>query len=422
MIGLERVILHCDANYYYAAVECLYRPELRSQPVAVCGDPAARHGIILTKNTQAKAFGVRTGEAIWQAREKCPGLVCVPADFPLYVRFSRKMRAIYEQDSNRVESFGLDECWIDLTNPGMTLQKGKRIADEIRGRVREELGITISVGTANNKIFAKHGSDRKKPDATTLILPDHLEETVFPLPASDLLFVGPSTSRKLASLGILTIGDLARCDEAILHRLLGKNGPVLKRYASGLDTSPVMACDQHIPAQSIGNSITPPHDLTTMDDVRCLFYLLAESVGARLRADGVRARCISISLRDAELVTRSCQLSMPRATSLTDDLAQTALQLFSERFSNGFPYRSIGLSCSQLTGENEPVQLDFMGDESRRICLEKLERSIDSLRRRYGQRIITRGVVMADPLCAVLNPVDDHQIHPVPFYAGREGA
>jgi len=415
---LGRVILHCDANSYYASVECLYTPEIREKPVAVSGNAEARHGIILTKNAIAKQYGVKTGEAIWQAKEKCPDLICVPPDFPLYVRFSEKMRRIYAQYSNRVEAFGLDESWIDLSGSGVSFSDGTRIADEIRLRIREELGITISVGVADNKILAKLGSDMKKPDAVTVLPPDRFHEMIWDLPVEDLLYVGPSTKKKLAQLGITTIGALARCDSAVLHSLLGKNGLTLKAYANGQDRTPVMSVDHHSVVKSIGNSTTPPHDLTTLDDARCIYYLLAESVAARLREGGFRARCISISARTTDLVTRSHQMTLPKPTNLTDELAQAAMALFMQRFARTLPYRSVGLNCSMLTPDDEPVQLDFMGDETRRIHMEQLERSIDGLRKRYGHQIVQRGVVLRDSSYAKINPVEDHTIHPVPMYTG----
>ena len=415
---MDRVILHCDANSYYASVECLYTPEIRNKPVAVGGSVEARHGIILTKNTLAKKYGVKTGEAIWQAKEKCPELVCVPPDFDLYVRFSGKMRKIYEQYSSRVESFGLDESWIYLTQAGFTFADGICVAEEIRNRIREELGITVSVGVADNKILAKLGSDMKKPDAVTALPPESFREKIWDLPVQELLYVGPSTTRKLARLGITTIGGLARCDSAILCSMLGKNGALLKAYANGQDRTPVQPLDHHSCVKSVGNSTTPPHDLTTMDDARCIFYLLAESVAARLRKGGFRARCISVSARTTDLVTRSHQLVLRRATNLTDELAHAAMVLFGERFARGFPYRSVGLSCSMLSADDEPVQLDFMGDETKRVHLEQLERSIDSLRGRYGHQIVQRGVVLQDRGYAKINPVEEHTIHPVPMFTG----
>lgn len=413
---MDRVILHCDANSYYASVECLYTPEIRQKPVAVSGSPEARHGIILTKNTLAKRFGVKTGEPIWMAREKCPDLVCVPPDFPLYTRFSDKMRRIYEQYSSRVESFGLDEVWIDLSQPGFSFADGAQVADEIRCRIREELGITISVGVADNKVLAKLGSDMKKPDAVTVLSPSGFRSRIRDLPAQDLLYVGPRTAQKLARLGVHTIGQLAACQDSVLLGLLGKNGLMLKAFANGQDRSPVAPLDHHRCIKSIGNSTTPPHDLTTRDDARCIYYLLAESVAARLRQGGFRTRCVSISARTPDLVTRSHQLALKRATNLTDEIAAAAMALFDERFARTLPYRSVGLCCGALTPDDEPVQLDFMGDETKRLRMERLERSIDSLRSRYGHQIIQRGVVLQDAGYAQINPVEEHTVHPVSLF------
>ena len=415
---MDRVILHCDANSYYASVECLYTPEIRQKPVAVGGSVEARHGIILTKNTLAKKYGVKTGESIWQAKQKCPDLVCVPPDFPLYMRFSGKMRRIYEQYSSRVESFGLDEAWIDLTSHGITFSDGVRIAEEIRARIREELGITVSVGVADNKILAKLGSDMKKPDAVTALPPSCFHEMIDDLPVSELLYVGPSTTRRLARLGITTIGALGRCEDSVLLTLLGKNGLLIKSFANGQDRSPVMPVDFRSCVKSVGNSTTPPHDLTSMDDARCIYYLLAESVAARLREGGFRARCVSISARTTTLVTRSHQMTLSKPTNLTDEIASAAMALFSQRFASGLPYRSVGLCCTMLSPDDAPIQLDFTGDETRRIHMENLERSIDGLRKRYGHQVVQRGVVLRDVGYARINPVEDHTIHPVPFYSG----
>ena len=415
---MSRVILHCDANSFYASVEMLYDPSIRDKPVAVGGSVEARHGIILTKNQKAKACGIKTGEAIWQARQKCPELVCVPPDYPLYVRFGKKMRRLYEQYSDRVESFGLDEAWVDLTNPGVTIADGERIAQEIRQRVKEELGVTVSVGVSFNKIFAKLGSDMKKPDAVTVLEPETFRERIWGLPAGELLYVGPSTRRKLARMNVRTIGDLARLDTEIVQYCLGKNGLLLKAYANGLDESPVMPVDFRAAIKSVGNSTTPPHDIVTVEDARCIYYLLAESVAARLRQEGFRARCVTISARTTELVTRSHQRMLKKPTNLSGEIAAMAMQLFAERFQDGLPYRSVGISCSHLTMDDAPIQLDFMGDEEKRIAVENMERSIDELRRRFGHQVVQRGVVLTDRCFADINPVEDHTIHPVPFYSG----
>ena len=254
---MERVILHCDANSYYASVECLYTPSICQKPVTVCGEAEARHGIVLTKNQIAKQYGIQTGEAIWQVKQKCPDLICVPSDYALYIRFSEKMRKIYEQYSNRVESFGLDEVWIDVSNPGVNLREGERIAYEIRKSIKRELGITVSVGVFFNKIFAKLGSDMRKPDAVTVIPPDTFREKIWPLPVDALLFVGPATRRKLANMYVYTIGELASFSPELLRYRLGKNGVYLQAYVNGLDRSPVMPVEFHTAIQSVGNSATP---------------------------------------------------------------------------------------------------------------------------------------------------------------------
>ncbi len=415
---MGRVILHCDANAFYASVECLYNPAIRDKPVAVCGDAEARHGIVLTKNQIAKRFGINTGDAIWQAREKCPELVCVPPDFPLYIRFSRRMRRIYEDYSDRVESFGLDEAWVDVSGPDVDIREGERIAHEIRLRIKRELGITVSVGVSFNKIFAKLGSDMKKPDAVTVIAPDTFRDVVWPLPAGDLLFVGPATRRKLRMMNARTIGDLANLPDDLLKARLGKPGLMLKSYALGLDRSPVMRSDFRAAIKSVGNSTTPPHDLTAPDDARCIYSLLAESVAARMREEGLRARCVTISARSVDLVTCSCQRTLARPTNLSGEIARAAMQLFDERFSGELPFRSVGLSCSALSPDGAPAQLGFLGDEERRIRLEHLEEAVDGLRRRFGHQIVRRAIVLVDGEYAKINPVEDHTVHPVPFYAG----
>lgn len=413
-----RVILHCDANSFYASVEMLYDPSIRDKPVAVGGSVEARHGIILTKNQKAKAFGIKTGEAIWQAKQKCPELVCVPPDYPLYVRFGKKMRRLYEEYSDRVESFGLDEAWIDLTNPGVTIEDGERVAQEIRCRVKEELGITVSVGVSFNKIFAKLGSDMRKPDAVTVIPQETFPQMVWQLPVGELLYVGPSTRRKLGRMNVRTIGDLAMLDTEVARSCLGKNGLLLKAYAAGLDESPVMPVDFRAAIKSVGNSTTPPHDICTEGDARCIYYLLAESVAARLRQEGFRARCITIHARTTDLITCSHQRMLRKPTNLTDEIAAASMQLFHERFQSGLPYRSVGVSCSALSMDDAPIQLDFMGDEEHRMALESMEHAIDGLRRRFGHQIVQRGVVLTDRGYADINPIDDHTIHPVPFFSG----
>ena len=410
-----RTILHVDANSFYASCECLYHPSIREKPVAVCGDPEARHGIVLTKNQHAKKYGVQTGEAIWQAKQKCPSLVVVPPDYPLYLHMSRQMHEILGQYSDKVESFGLDEAWVEISADDMDVRKGQLVADEIRHRIHRTLGITVSVGVADNKVMAKLGSDYKKPDATTVLPPDLYEQIVWPLPVSDLLYVGPATTRKLARIGVCTIGQLANLDESLLVHKFGKIGYMLKAFALGLDTSPVKPIEVSLPIKSVGNSTTPPHDIENMTDVKELVYLLAESVATRLRENNFKARCISVSARTTELISSSCQTTLSQSTCLAKEIAETALRLFEQRYRFGFPFRSMGINCSQLSPLDAPVQVDMFGEDERRVKQEQLERSIDGLRSRFGHQVIRRGIVLSDLSYSEINPKEEHIIHPVGF-------
>ena len=415
---MGRVILHVDANCFYASVACLYHPQWRGKPVAVCGDPAARHGIVLTANYPAKKCGVHVGQAVWQALQCCPGLVTVAPDYGLYTHFSKMMRDIWLEYSDRVEGFGLDESWIDVSRPDMTLEQGVQLADALRERVKRELGITVSIGVADNKVFAKLGSDLKKPDGTTGIFPHTFREKIWPLPANQLLYVGRSTTHALRRLGILTIGDLARADSWVLKRTLGKNGLLLQAFALGMDCSPVMPAAHEAALKSVGNSTTTCRDIATMEDARCVFFLLAESVAARMREQGLKGRCLSISIRETNLTRASCQMMLPRPTYVTEDLIRGACRLFEENFPDRLPLRSVGLSCSHLTPDTAPCQMSFSGEDQRMQKLEKLDAAVDDLRRRYGHNIIQRGNVVLDKDFSLLSPKEENTIHPVPFFAG----
>ncbi|MBQ8536061.1 MAG: DNA polymerase IV [Clostridia bacterium] len=410
---MNRMILHVDANSFYASVECLYDPAIRDKPVAVSGEAESRHGIILTKNQIAKQYGVQTGEAIWQARQKCPDLICVPPDYAKYTRWSQRMRDILTDYSNRIEPFGLDESWADISAQEMTIEKGEALAHVIRERIKMELGITVSIGVSFNKVFAKLGSDMKKPDAVTVISQGNYRQKVCPLPVEELLFVGPATRRKLAQFNIQTIGELAQCSPMVLQKRLGKNGLLLRAFANGEECSPVMPIDGAAAVKSIGNSTTPPHDLRTLEDARCIFFVLGESVAARLRETGFKARCVGISARTTELKTTTRQCILPEPSCLTNEIVGAAMALFEAHYAKSFPYRSVGLQCTMLCDSQGPVQLDLMGREIRRLHLEKLEASVDELRRRYGHQAVRRGVELTDERYAQVNPKEDQLIHPV---------
>jgi len=412
---VERWILHSDANSFYASVECAEHPALASKPVAVCGDPEARHGIVLTKNQLAKTYGIKTGEAIWQAKSKCPNLVVVPPDFPKYVSYSRRMREIYETYTDCVEAFGLDENWLDISHPKIHEKEAYEIADEIRRRIKRELGITVSVGVSFNKVFAKLGSDYKKPDAVTMITEENFRKIVWPLPVSSLIYVGPRTAAKLMDIGILSVGQLANSDLEMLGKRFGVNGVMLKAFAMGLDNSRVMKIDEREAIKSIGNSSTPPHDIRTPRDAKCMIYLLAESVAARLRENGFRAKCISVTVRDTGLSTAGCQRMLERPSQLSGEIAEAAFRLFMEKYFDRLPLRSMGVSCSRLVSDDEPKQMDIFGVSEREIRRENLEKAIDGLRERFGHQVVRRGIVMFDRAFAGINPKEEQTIHPVGF-------
>ena len=413
-----RSVLHVDMNNFYASVECLYRPEIRNFPVAVAGDPLNRHGIILAKNMIAKKLGVTTGEAIWEAKLKAPGLVLVPPDYKKYLRFSRMAREIYYEYSDQVEAFGLDENWIDLTHSLQYLHSDPvSVANTIRERVKEELGVTASVGVSFNKIFAKLGSDMKKPDATTEIPYEHFQEIVWPLPVSDLLYVGKATAKKLELLAVNTIGDLARMDIAVLKRRLGKWGEILWLFANGMDTSPVRKISESEQIKSIGNGTTCPRDLKTEQDVRLVFAVLAESVAARLRDCCVKCQGVQIYLRDNDLFTISRQKKMEFPCCTSAPILETAMELFRQHYCWHKPLRSVSLSAIYLVTANKHMQLSLFDDTAEQLLVqEQIEKTVDMLRYRFGHDAIMRASALLDPKLTGFNPKEDHTIHPYSYF------
>lgn len=411
-----RTILHSDLNNFYASVECAYNPSLRDHPIAVCGDPDARHGIILAKNNMAKAMGVKTGEAIWQAREKCPGLEIVPPDFKKYIRFSKLMREIYAEYTGYIESFGLDEAWLDVTGHPMG---GKAIADELRLRAKEELGLTLSIGVSFNKIFAKLGSDMKKPDATTVITPENYRQRVWPLPAEELLYVGPATKRKLRSRNICTIGQIACCSPQVLTSMLGKCGEMLWMFANGLENSPVRAAGKSAAVKSVGNSTTTPRDIICEQDVRMVLTVLAESVAERLRSNALCGSVVELSVRDCELRSFTRQKKVLKPTALAAEIIPCAMALFRENYHWERPIRSMGVCVSSL----QPLDCDeqlTMFQQRNRERLYELETAVEDIRRRFGHYSILRASLIADRI-GEINPQDDHVIFPVGWKSAANG-
>lgn len=394
------------------------RPELRNKPVAVCGSQEDRHGIVLTANYIAKPWGVKTGMAVWQAKQCCPGLVVLPPNMREYIRISRLARDIYEDYTDQIEPFGLDESWLDVTGSVGLFGSPMAMAKEISGRIKFELGITASIGVADNKITAKLGSDYKKPDAITRIEPDNYKEIAYPLPVRDLLYVGPATERKLHGLGIYTIGQLAQCPVDCLTYKLGKMGAVLRTFANGKDPSPVKRADYAAMVKSVGNSATTPRDLVCDEDVRLMLYLLAESIATRIRDLASRCTVVELYVRDTGLLafTRQRKLEVPTCSSA--EIAQTAFELFRANYRWEKPVRSIGVCGAELVEADAGVQTSLLDNDAKREKWERIDATMDHLRQRYGYMSIRRAVTCSDPQLGRINPRDDHTVHPVGYFGG----
>ena len=400
---MDRVILHCDLNCFFASVELLSHPELRDVPTAVCGDPASRHGIILAKNEPAKRFGVQTAETIWQAKKKCPELVLLPPHHGLYARYSRLVNDIYREYTDLVEPFGIDESWLDVTGT-LHLFGGdaEALADTLRRRVREELGLTLSVGVSFNKVFAKLGSDYRKPDATTVFSRENWETLVRPLPAAALLGVGKAAQRTLSQYGIRTIGDMADAPEELMERLLGKLGLQLHAAARGEDRSPVVGEAERAPVKSVGNGTTFPQDLVRLEEVQRALAALSDSVASRLRQQGLVCGGVQVTLRYADFRTVSRQARLDHPTHLMKDICAGALALTKALWSAPDPIRMLTVTALYVTEESGSFQqLDLLESrESRRQNerREKLERTMDGIREKYGRGSIVYGAAAGVPL------------------------
>jgi DNA polymerase-4 len=412
---MDRVILHCDLNNFYASVECLYNPQLREYPVAVCGSQDLRHGIVLAKNYIAKKYGIITGEAIWQAKQKCPKLVVINPNYSLYLRFSREAREIYSRYSNLIESFGIDECWIDVSESTKLFGTGEKIADEIRKLIKNELGITASIGVSFNKIFAKLGSDLKKPDRVTVISRNNFKELVWSLNVGELLYVGRSTKRKLNRIGIMTIGDLANTSPNFLRVQLGKWGETLWSFANGMDNTEVTAIDCQETIKGIGNSMTTARDLVDIEDAKITLYVLAESVAERLRKHNLKGSTIQIYIRDNELSSIERQAKLLAPSFISGEIAKAALNIFIANWDWHNPIRSLGIRATDLVTADTYMQLSLFDDQNKRPQLESLECIIDTIRKRFGHFSIQRAILLRDQALNA-NPIEDNVIHPVSFF------
>ena len=384
---MRRVILHCDLNCFFASVEMLYHPDLRNVPMAVAGDPDMRHGIILAKNVPAKRKGVRTAETIRDALKKCPELVIRKADYSSYSYFSDRVRALYYEYTDLVEPFGMDECWLDITSSISYFGRIDAIVSGILRRVKEEIGLTLSIGISDNKVYAKLGSDLAKEDSYCHI---RSLEDVCDLPAEDLLFVGHSCIERLHSHAIYTIGDIARQAPGYLNEILGKWGTTLWTYANGKDTSPVQCFGvKNEEIRSIGNSTTSVRDLYDMDDLKLILTLLCDSVSSRLRKHGLYFRTVCLQLRNNQLKTRSLQMTLPENSDLGKTIFDCCVDLFEKNCDFSIPYRSIGVSVSHLCAEKDTVQMNLLEDNVNEEKRKKEELAIEEIRRRFGYHSVS---------------------------------
>lgn len=410
---MERIIIHSDLNNFYASVERLLDPSLAGKPVAVCGDREARHGVVLAKSEEAKKFGVKTGDTVWQAQRKCRDIVIVPPHFEEYIEYSKNVRAVYARYTDLIESYGIDECWLDITRSTLLFPEygGEKyltengteyysegfllhLGDVIRNAVKSELGVTVSCGVSFNKVFAKLGSDIKKPDGTTVISKTRFSDIIYGLPVEDLLFVGGATKEKLKHMGLNTIGKLAAADDKLITDTFGKFGRTLLKNARGEDIDPVKHMDEKREMKSIGNSCTYPKDVTDMRGIKRLLYVLAESVAARLRESGQGfADTVHLWVRDSALNNFSFQKKV-RHTALCGEIAEHAFSLFTANFRPPFSVRSLGVTVSGF--DNGQSQLTFdeaSGNYNKRYAVEKC---VDQIRKKHGYAKLQRGIVAED--------------------------
>lgn len=429
---MERIVLHSDLNNFYASVERILDPSLAGKPIAVCGNREERKGIVLAKSEEAKKCGVKTGDIVWQAQKKCRGILIVKPHFPEYMEFSRKVKAIYARFTDLIEGYGIDECWLDVSRFTKVFPRyeGDRtvvvggeehyadpylrfLGDTVRHAVKDELGLTVSVGVSFNKVFAKLGSDLKKPDGTSVISFVNYKNIVHGLPVSDLLMVGGATAKKLCGMGYSTIGKLAAADDGRISSALGKFGLTLLAYARGEDGDPVMRADQEREMKSIGNSRTFATDLTHPAQVKKMIYVLSESVAARLReTQAGLADTVHLWVRNADLSDFAAQKKV-RHTALCGEIAEHAFSLFVKNFMPTFRVRALGVTVSGFDYGNSQVTLDeHAGDYAKR---EQAERCVDGIRLKYGYAAVQRGILFGDPEEAHNDVKNSHLIKPARF-------
>lgn len=396
----ERVIFHCDCNSFYASVELLKYPELKDLPVAVSGEKNLRHGIILAKNDAAKKFGVQTAETVWQAKSKCPNLVFLPPHHGEYRRYSKIINEIYDRYTDRVEPFGIDESWLDMTGSWKLFGSSpKQVADILRKEVIAKTGLSISVGVSFNKVFAKLGSDYKKPDATTLITKENYQKILWPLPANALLYVGKKAYETLQQLNIKTIGQMAAADEELLLQVFGKMGLQMHKYAKGQDDAPVLRADEVEPVKSVGNGFTFKRNLQGFADIRTGVGALCDEVASRLRVQGLYAGSLQVMIKDTEFKSITRQKPLKFASNLAQDLINASMQIIQENWELSKPIRMLTVTAQNLCNTPFATQTSLFGPEAGiNKKRENLEKSMDLIREKYGKNAVKEASLLKNSL------------------------
>ncbi len=395
MLMGARVILHCDCNSFFASVETVLNPAYKNVPMAVCGSEENRHGIVLAKNELAKKYNIKTAETVYSAKKKCPNLVIAPPHHEEYVKFSKRVNEIYARYTDMVEPFGIDESWLDVTASQRLFGTGIEIAERIRREVKEEIGITVSIGVSFNKVFAKLGSDYKKPDAITVITEENFRQIVFPLPASDLLFVGRKTAEELSRMNIRTIGELANTSTEMLNRRFGKMGEQLHKYSNGMDDSPV--AKEREDAKSVGSGFTFKHDLVNFEECKIGIDYLADDIGRRLRKHKMKCETVQLSIKDEFLTVLQRQRPINPPTDIARAISDTAYEILVQEWPKGKPIRMLTVTAVNLVHtDTYAEQIDLFGEEeyNDRKKSKKREETIDEIRKKYGASSIVQGSIM----------------------------
>lgn len=397
---MERIILHCDCNSFFASVETAMNPAYKDVPMAVCGRTEDRHGIVLAKNESAKRYGIETAETVYSAKKKCPNLVICDAHHDKYIEYSRRVNRIYQEYTDLVEPFGIDESWLDVTASQRIFGDGMAIAEEIRQRVKKEIGITVSIGVSFNKVFAKLGSDYKKPDAITEISRQNFKDIVFPLPVGDLLFVGKKTAQLLATMGIRSVGNLAATSKELLIMKLGKAGEMLYNYANGLDDSPV-AVPIEDSVKSISNGLTFRHDLVTREESKIGIEYLSEEIGRKLRKKSLKCATVSLTIKDIYLRSIQRQRTLHEHTDITREIADVAYSILCDEWIESKPIRMLTVSVSGLIESSSSfVQMDLFNDSDDRPRKKerKREETVDEIRAKFGEDSISTGAIISSDI------------------------